>query len=351
MALVAVRIRLGRGGALMAVAFFWTARGALTLGILSFERSTQHIPLYLAEAVIVELVAARVGRERQVTLGAVAGFLIGTVGFATEWGWSHVWMPLPWTTDLLPEGLVLAAVAGTAGGLLGGFIGRAVAPDGVGHQPTPRVAGGLAWVGVVAALGLALPITESAWTADLALTPAGNDADTGAPLADLAVELDDEADDVAEGAAWFVALAWQGAADGGPGGFEQTVLERGPDGRWHTESPIPVGGDFKSMLRLHSGSGMQAVPIFLPADSALDAAEVPAEDGPRAFEREKAILQREAKTDNVALERAAYAALAGLAVLWMLTLTWGLRRLDPSAALPTAPEPVPAPRRPAVAPG
>ncbi len=58
-ALVAVRIRLGRGGALFAVAFFWVARAALTGGIIAFERSTQHIPLYVAEALIVELVAAR----------------------------------------------------------------------------------------------------------------------------------------------------------------------------------------------------------------------------------------------------------------------------------------------------
>jgi len=342
LALVAVRIRLGRGGALMAVGFFWAARGAVTLGILAFERSTQHIPLYVAEALIVELVAARVGRHRQLTLGAVAGGLIGTVGVATEWGWTHVWMPLPWSSDLLPEGLVLAAIAGTAGGVLGGFIGRAVAPEGVDHQQTPRFAGGLAWLGVVAVIGLALPISESTWTADLTLAPAGNDPDTGAPLADLSVRLDPDADRAADGAAWFVALAWQGAADGGPGGFEHSALARGDDGRWHTKSPIPIGGDFKSMLRLHSGAGMQAVPVFLPADDALDAPEIPAQDGPRQFEREKGILQREAITDNVALERAAYAALAALAALWMLTLSWGLRRLDPSAR-PRPPTPVTAP--------
>jgi hypothetical protein len=348
LALVAVRIRLGRGGALMAVAFFWAARGALTLGILAFERSTQHIPLYVAEALIVELVAARVGRDRQLTLGATAGALIGTVGFAAEWGWSHVWMPLPWTGDLVPEAIVLTAIAGTAGGLLGGFIGRAVAPEGVAHQPTPRFTAGVAWAGAVVVLAVSLPITESSWSADLALTPAGADPKTGAPLADVAVDLDADGDAAADGAAWFIALAWQGAGDGGPGGFEETPLERGSDGRWHTESPIPVGGSFKSMLRLHTGSSMQAVPIFLPADEALDAAEVPAIDGPRSFQREKAILQREAITDNVALERAAYAALAGLAVLWMLTLSWGLRRLDPSTRARPAPQPVPSRPTPAL---
>jgi hypothetical protein len=330
-ALVAVRIRLGRGGALIAVAFFWGARALLTLGIVLLGRSTQHIPLYVVEALLVELVAWRVGRDRQITLGAVAGALIGTVGFASEWVWSHVWMPNPWTADLLPEAIVLTLVAGLAGGVLGGLIGRAIAPRSVTHQPTPRFAAGLAWAGAAAVIAFSLPMTEStAWTADLAFTPAGRDHATGAPVADLAVDLSPGADAAADGAAWFVALGWQGAGGGGDGGYVQSALRRGADGRWHTQRPIPVGGDFKSLLRLHSGSGMQAVPIHLPADAALKAKEVPAVNGSRPFQREKSILQREATTDNVMLERIAYVVLALLAGIWMLTLSWGLRRLDPS---------------------
>ena len=331
-ALVAVRVRLGRGGALAAVAFFWVARSLLTVGILNFERSTQHIPLYVVEALIVELVAARVGRDRQITLGAVAGALIGTVGFGSEWIWSRFWMPQPWTVDLLPEALALTLVAGVAGGLLGGFIGRALAPDDVGRQPTPRLAPGVAWIGAVGVLGVCLPMTESTgWTADLRLTPAGSDTDTGAPESDLVAVLDDEADAAADGAAWFQVIAWQGAGEGGPGGFEYFDMERtADDNTWRSEQPIPMGGSFKTLLRLHAGSGMQAVPVFLPADEALDAAEVPAADGPRAFQREKSLLQREAKSDKVNLERLAYLALAGLAAGWMVILSWGLRRLDPT---------------------
>jgi hypothetical protein len=330
-ALVAVRIRLGRGGALLALAFFWVARGALTLGIVALGRSTQHIPLYVAEALIVELVAAVVGRHRQLTLGAVAGFLIGTVGFATEWGWSHVWMPLPWRADLLPEAVVLTAVAGTAGGVLGGLIGRALAPDGVAHQRTPRGVAGLAWAGAAAVIAVSLPITETtSWTADLHLTAATADTDTGAPRAEVAASLDPGADAAAAHAAWFEVLAWQGSRDGSVGGVERQVMQRQPDGTWQSAAPIPVGGTFKTMLRLHRGSGMQAVPIYLPADQALHASEVPAVDGLRHFQREKSILQREAKTDKAGLERLAYAAIALIALAWFALLSWGLRRLDPS---------------------
>jgi hypothetical protein len=331
LALVAVRIRLGRGGALMAVAFFWVARAALTGGILAFERSTQHIPLYVAEAVLVELVVAWLGRDRQLTVGAVSGALVGTVGFATEWAWSHAWMPQPWRGDLLPEAIPLVLVAGIGGGVLGGFIGRALAPPGVTRQEAPRLAGPAAWLGVAAVLGICLPMTESThWQADLRLTPAGTDADTGADTAELVVALDDDADRAARDAAWFQVIAWQGAGEGGPGGFEYHDMERQPDGTWRSAEPIPVGGSFKTILRLHAGDGMQAVPVYLPADEAIDEGEVPAVDGTRPFQREKSILQREAETDNVALERLAYAALAVVAVAWMATLSWGMHKLAPT---------------------
>ena len=345
-ALVAVRIRLGPGGALAALAFFWVARLALTGGILAFERSTQHIPLYVVEALLVEAVAFVVGRERQLTLGAVAGALIGTVGMASEWGWSHVWMPQPWRSDLLPEAIVLAAVAGTAGGLLGGFIGRALVPEGVARQSVPRVVPVLAWGGAAAVLGLGLPMTEHTdWQADLRVEAAGVDDDTGAPVADLSVALNDEADAAARDSAWFQVIAWQGAGEGGPGGFVLRDMERQPDGSWRSDGSVPVGGSFKTLLRLHQGDGMQAVPVYLPADAAIDAAEVAAADGPRAFQREKSILQREAKADEAGLERAAYAALLLVAVGWMATLSWGLRRLEHDPGGPTAPRPERARRR------
>jgi hypothetical protein len=336
-ALVAVRIRLGRGGALAAVAFFWVARAAITGGVMAFERSTQHIPLYVAEAVLVELAAAWLGRERQITLGAVSGALIGTIGFASEWAWSHAWMPQPWRSDLLPEAVPLVLVAGVGGGVLGGFIGRALAPDDVARQPVPRQAGPAAWLGVAAVLGLCLPMTESTdWEADLRLVPAGVDADTGADTAELVVRLDGDADRAARDAAWFQVIAWQGAGDGGPGGFELEDLERQPDGTWRSAGPIPVSGSFKTLLRLHRGDGMQAVPVYLPADDALDAPEVAAVDGSRPFQREKSILQREATSDNVGLERAAYAALLGVAVAWMVTLSWGMGRLSPNGGARSA---------------
>ena len=50
---------------------------------------------------------------RPLLLGAVAGFLVGTVGFATEWAWTQVAMKLPWDGAIMPEALAAAALAGS----------------------------------------------------------------------------------------------------------------------------------------------------------------------------------------------------------------------------------------------
>ena len=67
-------------------------------------RPTPHFPLYLVEALLVEARRAAASRSRRpVRFGAVAGALIGTVGLAAEWGWSHVWMPCPWPRACCPR--------------------------------------------------------------------------------------------------------------------------------------------------------------------------------------------------------------------------------------------------------
>src|SRR3954463_8237744 len=61
--LVCARVRAGRGAAIGAALFFILLRGLLTLAIVGLGRSTLHFPLYLAEALPVELVAGG-GRTR-----------------------------------------------------------------------------------------------------------------------------------------------------------------------------------------------------------------------------------------------------------------------------------------------
>jgi hypothetical protein len=94
--LVSARLYLGRGGALQMLAGFLLIRGvlAVTAGGV-FGQTLPHFPLYLVEALLVEAVFLRPGARSPVALSALAGGLIGTLGLAAEWGWSHVWMPIP----------------------------------------------------------------------------------------------------------------------------------------------------------------------------------------------------------------------------------------------------------------
>lgn len=103
--LVATRIWLGKGAALLAVGFFIAVRGALAIAVGPiFGETVPHFPLYVAEALIIEGVALVIAtRERPLAFGAWCGALLGTVGLAAEYGWSHVWMPLAWPESLLPE--------------------------------------------------------------------------------------------------------------------------------------------------------------------------------------------------------------------------------------------------------
>ncbi len=88
-------------------------------------------------------------------------------------------------------------------------------------------------------------------------------------------------------------MAWQGSQK-----LVHAPLERVAEGVYRTTDALPISGEWKSSIRLHRGTVMAAIPVFLPADAAIPAAEVPA---PAKFTRplvsEQTILQRERKDD------------------------------------------------------
>ena len=111
--------------------------------------------------------------------------------------------------------------------------------------------------------------------------------------------------DAAEDARWFDVTAWQG------GGLVVDPLERAGPGVYRTTEPIPVGGNWKTMIRLHSGSSLTAVPIYLPRDAAIPAPEVPARTSfTRRFVDETQLLQREKTGGSPTLVAIAYSVVA-----------------------------------------
>ncbi|MGH2985444.1 MAG: hypothetical protein ACRDLO_02005, partial [Solirubrobacterales bacterium] len=127
-ALVGARIWIGPGAAIGAALFFIVIRGALALIVgPGFGETTPHFPLYLAEAACVELAVLAIPTRRPYVFGAFAGGLIGTVGFAAEYAWSHVWMPVPWPENLIADAWLPVLIAAIAAGLIGGYLASALA--------------------------------------------------------------------------------------------------------------------------------------------------------------------------------------------------------------------------------
>ena len=342
-ALVAGRIWLGRGAAIGAVAFFLVVRGimAVLVGPVLGE-PTPLFPLYLAEAVIVELVALAVTTRRPLALGLVSGVLIGTVGLAAEWGWTHLAFPLPWPATLLPEAAVLGFGMAVAGSLIGAWIGARLAADELPRTRSLRRAFvvAAAATGVMVAVALPKP-PEDGLRASAALTEA---ADAGAGRAvDARLTVTPAKD--ARDAEWLTVTAWQG------GDLVVDRLRRVGEGVYETTRPIPVHGTWKSMIRLHRGSAIMAVPVYLPADPAIPVAGVPAVPRiVREFVADRVVLQREQKGAAPVLWTAAYGAVLGITLGFLALLAWGVHRVSLGAAerAPVRPSPSDSSRGPRV---
>lgn len=325
-ALTCARMLLGRGGALIAVAFFLVVRGglALTVGGL-FDNTMPHFPLYVVEALVVEAVALWLGTQRALRFGVVSGVGIGTLGGLAEHAWSHAWMPLPWPAHMLPEALALATVTGVAAGVLGTFAAGALLrrPDVTAAAPTRRsaLAGLLALAAVVAYLGPTDGAGGGRAAVTLAPVPGGDDVVATVRFFDPEQVRD---------ADWLSSLAWQGRAP-----LHNRPLRKVGPGLYRSE-PMPVGGTWKTMLRLHRGSTLVAMPVSLPADPAIPAAAVPAARSfERAFAPDAEILQRERRTDVPGgLWAAAGLVVLGFFVALITLLAWAMTRMGATGGPP-----------------
>jgi hypothetical protein len=318
--LLAARVRFGRGGALFAALFFCAVMGIISLVLAQVigESAILHFPLYLVEAALVELVGLRFGRERPLALAVGAGALIGTVGLAAEWGWSHVWMPLPWPSSLLPEAAILGLAAALAGAVLGALIGRALNGDDVPRAPVPAWALPAAAVVAIFCVGFPLPMTSGSPTTVSARLHALHPGPDRTVSATFRLHPADAAD----GSQWLTALAWQG------GGLVDDRLEQVGPGTYRTTEPIPVHGQWKAIFRLADGRALQAAPIYLPNDPAIPAKGSPAKPRfTRALVRDKKVLQREYVGGPLWISLPSYLLLLAIAAMWLVAIGIGLNRL------------------------
>jgi hypothetical protein len=338
-ALVCARLWIGRGGALMAAGMFIAVRGAIALIVHdAFGQTLPHLPLYLAEALCVELAALFLAR-RPLALGAVAGLLIGTAGLAAEWGWSEIAMPIPWGPDLLPEALILAIVAAVAGGLVGALMACALR----GELPRRRLTRAIPAAALIAILAV---FADGLWTttpndvrAHVRLHQL--DATSGREVA-ATVRIDPA--DAASDPAWLNATAWQG------GGLVVDQLRSVGDGVYRTTQPIPVHGEWKATIRLQNGREVLGMPIYMPKDPEIPWAK-PVAAKPqftRTFVNDHELLQREQKPGVPTwLKTVAPLVVLAISLGFLTLLAWGLGRIGRTSAEAAGPaaERQPTPRR------
>ena len=313
--LVAAREGLGRWGAVKATVFFIAGRGALSLLLgQALNLTIPRFPLYIGAALLVEL-AWHVAREvRAVPRAVVAGALVGTVGLAVEWAWTSLWGWHPWNATLFP-GVVVASLIGIPGAVIGLALGRVLA------FRTPVTGSRLLMVSAAAVLlllAVPFPRNDVDASATVATEPAGRDQVN----VTVALSPDIDAPD------WGEVLAWQG------GHMDAVPLVEESDGTYRTAEPVPVGGEWKSLVRFARKDVMVAAPVFLPDDPAIGAREVPVVSQRESdLVRDTELLLREAKEGPSWPALVSYLGIAGVAGAWLFALTFASIRINSGSRL------------------
>lgn len=279
------------------VVSIWAAQAALQLilvglNVWAFDALTPWPPILLGGAVVAA-VLTRWARPT-VAFGALAGVGMTLGMLLVEYFWTHATRPMPWPAEMMPWAVLFAGVTGAGIGVVATWMHQQLSSVAAPASPaapeaTVRRSTTGRWALVAAFAVLAVfvvnvpPGHPEGGTAEVAI---GEVRDGRAPVT---VRLDPE---VVEDAYWFEALSWQG------GGAVRGDLVEVEEGVWRTDVPMPVDGDWKTLIRLHTPlHDLAAAPVYLPADPAIPADEVPAVSGSRELVEEKLILRREEKQD------------------------------------------------------
>ena len=306
-ALVAARAAFGRGGALLPVFGFLVARVAFALLLgPAFGYVVPHFPLYLGEALCVEVAFLALPKARPLVQGLVAGALIGTVGIAVEWVWVGLWYAHPWSASLLPY-LWMAPAIAVAGGVVGVGMGRVLSGRRA-ELPVPLVVAALAAIGLLLASHLPLRDADNA----MVTVKARNVGATSNVNLDVTVS----PASITKNADWFEVVAWQGHAP-----VRDIPLVRTGPGTYRSTESVPTGGTWKSLVMLARGDVLEAVPVSFPPDpsAGLPGIAVP-QSRTQPFQPASHYLMRESHAGTPLPAVLAIVAFAFFMVLWAALL-------------------------------
>jgi hypothetical protein len=327
---------MGRGGAVISALFAIALRGvvALIVGPI-LGAPINWFPLYLGPALVVELVALTPLFKRPIAFGAVSGLAVATVGLWLESLWIGAVYHYPWPTRMWGEALAMAVPVAVLTGVCGAMFGMVLTAQ---RLPARKI--GIAAVvltvlviGGAVANGLHI-LVPGQNTATVTLTD--QPSQPGRRMVSADVQLNPPF--VSDHPDWLTILSWQGRMENNRGLMIDRLAKVGP-GHYRSTQPVPVWGDWKTLLRVQDGRTMTAVPIWEPADDAIPAPEVPAlASSTRPFVLEVTILQRERDQSAPAWLFTAGGIVVLIFTLMVISaLTWGAGRLNNAEG---APEPV-----------
>jgi hypothetical protein len=327
-ALVLARAALGPWGAIKALVAYLIVRGSVALIVWgALHHTFPRFPLYLASAVVVEAVAAWLGTGNRLRYALVSGVGIATVGIAGELAWVKLsgWGDLPANDARI---FLVVPAAGIAAAVLGGALSKPIRAQ----RAVPALAAGLAGLVLAGTLLALLPRHVGNVNATIRLTPVGDQAIVGVEL---------QPADAASHATAFGVVSWQGG-----GRVSAKLNEVGP-GRYVTDRPVPITGDWKTMVGLQRADEVMAAPVYFRADPEIDAPAIPAlPQRQAAFVRNTTLLLREQHPGPAWPGVLGYGGLATAALVWSALFAFVAHRLSGAGAEPLVPQPV----RPAQAP-
>lgn len=328
---VAMRRWVGRGGAIAAAAYYAVARLIVNLLVgEGFDQTQPAMPIFFAEALIVEAIALIPALRRSTPRLAIAtGLGIGTVGFAAQYGWSQIAMPIAWQPELLRTGMPLAIVAATAAAVLGSLLAQSLRGT-LADEPRRRPMAIGAGIALLAVAGIAAnqdyapgPQVTTTLSAERQLSPATGDGPLESAIREATITTRFADPSAVENAQSMMAIAWQG------GGVVVAPLKEIAPGTFRAERPVPLGGNWKTVVRLQLGRRLLAAPVELPADPAIP---VKGHSNPGTetlqMRNELLLLQRERLPDvPVWLWAPASSLVLGLVVLMMVGIAFGAARV------------------------
>jgi hypothetical protein len=329
--LVAARIMLGRFAAVIAALLAIALRGgvALIVGPI-LGAPINWFALYLGPAIVVELIALTPLLKRPVIFGAVSGLGVATIGLWLESLWIDAVYHYPWPTSIWPEALAMAIPVAVLTGACGALFGIVLDSQ---RLPSRAISIGLVVLTVLAiggatANGLRHTVPENV-NPTVTLTDVADTA-AGHRMVNADVQINPP-DFVSKSPNWVSILAWQGHLQNQRGQVVDNLETLGP-GHYRTTQPVPVWGSWKTLLRLHDGKTLTAVPIYLAADPGIGAAEVPAQASfTRPFVAEITILQRERSPDTpMVLWTVGGVVVLACTLILIGMLAWGAGRINRS---------------------